>query len=179
MRLPRNEQGVSLIETMIAVLVAFIAMSSIGAVVFTAMASNQSQGVEQSRMTSAAQERMEQLLRLDFNDTMTNTTLVSDSGWQVGLTSNSTTDLDVLTACPSSTGSTADIGYADFLDSQGNALAGTCATVLPASYFQRRWKIVDTGTTGLKQITVVVLSPHAVKAGGAIPMVALTSFKTQ
>jgi hypothetical protein len=176
----RDERGVSLVETMIAVLVAFIAMSSIGAVIFSAMVANKNQGAETTRMTALAQEKVEQLARLSYTDVTTNTTLITDTGWPIGLTANSLTDLNQLGACPG-VGS-ANIGYVDFLDNNGQPLAGTCAAAIAAGYgYERRWKITTAiaGPPGLKQIVVVVYAPNAVNAGGPMPRVDLTTFKSQ
>lgn len=174
-----KDRGVSLVETMIAVLVAFIAMSSMGAVIFSAMVTNKNQGTETTRMTALAREKMEQLLRLPYNDITTNTTLITDTGWDVGLTSNPATDLSQLTSCPP-TGDP-NVGYVDFLDNGGQPLAGVCETAIADGFgYTRRWKIADvSGVTGLKQITVIVYAPNAVRAGGALPTVAMTTFKSQ
>ncbi len=174
-----KDRGVSLVETMIAVLVAFIAMSSMGAVIFSAMVTNKNQGTEVTRMTALAREKLEQLTRLTYNNSTTNTTLITDTGWDVGLTSNATTDLTQLISCPGA--GDANVGYVDFLDNDGQPLAGDCATAVASGFgYERRWKIVDvTGVTGLKQITVIVYAPNAVRAGGAMPTVAVTTFKSQ
>jgi hypothetical protein len=175
-----NDRGGSLVETMIAVLVAFIAMSSVGAVVFSAMVQNKNEGAETTRMTALAREKMEQLLWLDYNDTTTNTTLITDTGWSVGLTANSATDLDQLNDCPS--GGSANEGYVDFLDSEGVPLSGTCSASVAGGFaYVRRWRITEeiTGPPGLKQITVVVYALNAVRAGGQLPVVTLTSLKSQ
>lgn len=180
MPMHESERGGSLVETMIAVLVAFIAMSSVGAVVFSAMVQNKNEGAETTRMTALAREKMEQLLWLAYNDTTTNTTLITDSGWSVGLRANPATDLDQLTGCPA--GGSANEGYVDFLDSEGVPLRGTCATATAGGFaYVRRWRITEqiTGPPGLKQITVVVYAMNAVRAGGQLPVVSLTSFKSQ
>ena len=176
----RDERGVSLVETMIAVLVAFIAMSSIGAVIFSAMVANKNQGAETTRMTALAQEKVEQLVRLGYTDVTTNTTLITDTGWPIGLTANSLTDLNQLGACPG-VGS-ANIGYVDFVDNNGQPLAGACSAAVASAFgYERRWKIttVSAGPPGLKQIVVVVYAPNAVNAGGPVPTVVLTTFKSQ
>ena len=174
-----TNHGVSLVETMIAVLVAFIVMSSVGAVVFSSMVANKNQGTEVTRMTALAQEKMEQLVRLRFNDTTTNTTLITDTGWNIGLTPNVTTDTGQLSACPMS--GSANVGYVDFLDNNGQPLSGACGTAVAAGFgYQRRWRITNvSGVTGLKQITVVVYAPNAVRTSGAPPMVSLTTLKSQ
>ncbi len=179
MAFERDERGVSLVETMIAVLVAFIAMSSLGAVIFSAMVANKNQGTETTRMTALAREKMEQLVRLPYDDTTTNTTLITDTGWDVGLASSAATDLTQLTSCPGS--GDANVGYVDFLDNNGQPLAGACATAIASGFgYERRWKITDvSGVSGLKQITVMVYAPNAVRAGGAMPTVAVTTFKSQ
>ena len=174
-----NDRGVSLVETMIAVLVAFITMSSLGAVIFSAMVTNKNQGTETTRMTALAREKIEQLTRMSYNNTTTNTTLITDTGWAIGLTSNNLTSLTQLSACPLP--GDPNVGYVDFLDNNAQPLAGACdAAIAPGYGYERRWKITDvSGVTGLKQVTVVVYAPNAVRAGGAMPTVAVTTFKSQ
>ena len=174
-----NDRGGSLVETMIAVLVAFIAMSSVGAVVFSAMVSNKNQGIEQTRMTVLAQEKMEELIRLNYADATTNTTLITDTDWSKGLTVNADTDLEELFTCPAS--GSANVGYVDWLDQNSVPGSGSCSDVVgQVRAYIRRWKVTDvSGITGLKQITVVVYAPNAVKAGQATPLVSLTTFKSQ
>jgi len=174
----RTDHGVTLVETMIAILVAFIVMSSLGAVIFSSMVANKNQGTEVTRMTALAQEKTEQLLRLGFSDTTTNTTLVTDTGWSIGLTTNSLTDLTQLAACPGA--GTANVGYVDFLDNNGQAISGDCADVVAGGFaYQRRWKITNVaGVTGLKQVSVVIYAPNAVRAGGATPSVSITTLKS-
>jgi len=180
MPLQRADRGGTLVETMIAVLVAFIAMSSIGAVVFYAMVQNKNEGAEATRMTSLAREKMEQLLRLSYTDATTNTTLITDTGWSVGLTANASTDLAQLSDCPAS--GSANEGYVDFLNADGIPLSGSCTAAIAGGFaYVRRWKIttVLSGPPGLMQIAVAVYSPNAVRAGGATPMVTLTSLKSE
>jgi len=175
----KDSRGVTLVETMIAVLVSFIAMASVGAVVFTSMVANKNQGTETTRLTALAQEKMEQLVRLAYSDITTNTTLITDTGWTIGLTANSSTDVTELTACP--TAGSVNIGYVDFLDNNTQPLSGACATAIAGGFgYVRRWKITTvSGVTGLKQITVVVYALNAVQAGGAKPSVSLTTLKSQ
>lgn len=188
---------------MLAVLMAFIAMASIGAVVFSAMVANKNQGTETTRMTVMAQEKIEQLLRLTYRSTdspapcayttedsgatcidkTTNTTLITNTSWNVGITTNDGTTLSQLSTCPASD---ANVGYVDWLDANGVPLAGACEAVIAQTYaYVRRWKIatvLDSSSNvipNLKQITVVVYAPNAVKAGQASPTVAMTSFKAR
>ena len=179
MRIRGNERGVTLVETMMAILVAFIAMGSVGVVVFSAMVANKNQGTEITRMTSMGQEKIEELNRLTYTDSTTNTTLISDTNWNVGLTPNSSTDLNYISGCPSAT---ADIGYVDYLDANGLALSGaTCAAAIAGGYsYERRWQMtLVSGVTGLKQITVAVYSPNAVQTKAQMPYMTLTTLKSQ
>lgn len=175
----RNSRGVTLVETMIAVLVAFIAMASVGAVVFSSMVANKNQGTETTRLTALSQEKMEQLVRLTYSDTTTNTTLITDTGWAIGLTPNVSTDLAQLSDCPAA--GSDNIGYVDFLDNNAQPLSGGCASAVAGGFgYVRRWKITTvSGVTGLKQVTVVVYSLNAVQAGSAKPSVSLTTLKSQ
>ncbi|MBI4167108.1 MAG: hypothetical protein HY508_15390 [Acidobacteria bacterium] len=179
MPMQRAERGVSLVETMIAILIAFIVMSSLGAVIFSAMVANKNQGTETTRMTALAQEKTEQLLRLGYSNTTTNTTLITDPGWAIGLTANSATDLTQLTDCPAA--GSANMGYVDFLNYQGQPMSGACSIAVAGGFgYERRWKITNVaGVAGLKQITVVVYAPSAVRAGGATPSVSITTLKSQ
>ena len=179
MSLHRNSRGVTLVETMMAVLVAFIAMASVGAVVFSSMVANKNQGTETTRLTALTQEKMEQLVRLTYSDTTTNTTLITDTGWAIGLTPNSSTDLTQLVDCPAA--GSDDIGYVDFLDNNAQPLSGACAPAIAGGFgYVRRWKITTvSGVTGLKQVTVVVYALNAVQAGGPKPWVSLTTLKSQ
>lgn len=179
MRIKRTDQAVSLIETMIAILIAFVVMSSVGAVIFSTMVENKNQGTEVTRMTALAQEKVEQLTRIGYSNTTTNTTLITDTGWAIGLTSNSSTDLTKLSACPTSGSS--NVGYVDFLDIGGQPLSGDCATIVSGGFaYQRRWKITNvSGVSGLKQIVVIVYALNAVRAGGAVPTVSMTTLKSQ
>ncbi len=64
MKVYRRDEGVSLVETMIAVLVALIGVFSIGQVIFVATATNKNQGTETTRAVIYAQDKLEKLLSL-------------------------------------------------------------------------------------------------------------------
>lgn len=138
-----TDRGATLIETMIAILVAFIAMAGIGAAVFRASVTNKNQGTEQARLTVLGQEKMEELLRLSYGDLSTNTTLISDTGWAKGLTAGGGTNMlssvTPSTECAAATSQ----GYVDFLDKNSVPVQGTCASALAAYSYQRRWLIAD------------------------------------
>ena len=67
MRSPASENGVTLIETMIAVLIAVVGVFSVGALIFQGTVTNKNQGTEVTRATIYAQDKMEKLLSLSFS----------------------------------------------------------------------------------------------------------------
>lgn len=64
MKVHMHDEGVSLVETMIAVLVALIGVFSIGQVIFIATVTNKNQGTETTRAVIYAQDKLEKLLSL-------------------------------------------------------------------------------------------------------------------
>lgn len=184
--MPKTERGVSLVETMMAVLIATFVMTSLGGVVFKATATNKNQGVEMSRVTVYAQDKIETLINLDWYDctetTPTadcNTTGITGSGWNQGLKSGGT--LTYVAGCPASG---AMIGYVDFLDSEGNQYTGADCSVVGTFAYQRQWQvteIISTGanTPGLKRVDVIVWSRAAVNTGSAAPSAMLSTFLSE
>jgi len=114
MKTTHANRGVTLIETMIAVLIAMVAIFGLGNLVFQATAVNKNQGSETTRAVIYAQDKMEKLLSLaayspsgvpispsssattpTFVDctqpvstpqpTVCNTTNINDPGWGAGL----------------------------------------------------------------------------------------------
>lgn len=199
-----RDTGVSLIEAVIAVLVAMLVIVSLGNVVFRATATNKNQGAETTRAVIYAQDKLEKLLSLGVpgaisttaanfltctqaaasQPTVCNMTGVTDSGWTKGLlaggpiVSTTTTTSPVAFNCPNV--SSADHGYVDFLTADGIQITGTCSSISGANVaYIREWTISDV-TTGFggptfKQITVAVYSVLAVNIGAGKPIVVMTS----
>lgn len=182
----KNEQGVTLIEVMIAVLIASFVMVSLGSVVFFATVQNKNQGVEMSRVTVYAQDKIETLMNLDWYDcTLStplagcNTTGITGTGWNRGLIAGGT--LTYATACPTSG---AAVGYIDYLDANGNQYTGADCSVIGTYAYQRQWRISDViataaGTPGLKRIDVFVWSKNAVNTGATAPSAMLTTYLSE
>ncbi len=198
----RGDRGTSLIEALIATLVALIGVFGLGSLIFEATVTNKNQGTEVTRATIYAQDKMEKLLSLDFTSCNTstppagcNTTNISASGWNQGLLAGGTTgeqsdnSYSAQLTCP---GSGSSIGYMDFLSADGIQLpttgaAATCSAVpTPAGYI-RMWQITDAtstssvfpswpGAPGAKEISVAVYSVLAVNSGATKPIVVLTSY---
>lgn len=176
-----SERGTSLVETLMAVFIAVISMSSLGAVIFVATVQNKNQGFETTRMTVFAREKIEELSYLDYSDTSTNISSINDAAWEVGLTAGGPSDLGTeITTCPTSGNA---VGYVDFLDSDGILLTGTACSdaAFDTWAYIRLWKIEDDpgGTPNTKQISVAVHAPAAVRTKGDPPVVMLATYKTQ
>jgi hypothetical protein len=185
MRAFHGDRGVTLAETMIAVLVALIGVFSLGSVVFQSTATTQNQGTEVTRATIYTQDKLEKLLSLNFgNCTQSaslqpadcNTTGITASGWTQGLLAGGALS-PVQLACPTSG---ASVGYVDYLDANGIQLAGTSCSALagvPHSYI-RMWQIADLASTGgptIKNVTVAVYSENAIGSVGGKPIIIVTS----
>ncbi len=168
----KNDRGVTLVETVMAMLIAMIAVAGLGGAIFTALVQSKNQGAEITVATTLARDKMERLVSLGFTDTTTNVTGITDVGWATGLGAGGT--LTQVTACPTSGPA---VGYVDFLDASGNQIPGACAAVANFSYV-REWTITNTSAS-LKQITVVVYSLGAANTGALTPFVPLTTYKSQ
>jgi len=182
----KSEQGVSIIEAMIAVLISMFVMTALGGVVFTATVQNKNQGVEMSRVSVYAQDKIETLMNMDWSDCTQstplagcNTTGLTGSGWNTGLLAGGS--LTYATACPTSG---ASVGHIDYLDANGNQYTGADCSVVGTYAYQRQWEITDVittaaGTPGLKRIDVYVWSKNAVNTGSSAPSVMLTTFLSE
>lgn len=187
------ENGVTLIETLIAVLVAVIGVFSVGGLIFQGVVTNKNQGTEVTRATIYAQDKMEKLLSLDYasctqsasaQPASCNTTNINAAGWTDGLLAGGAIGPSVQATCPTSGSS---VGYIDFLDSNGIQLPGAtaatgCSAITPSEIsYVRMWQITDVASTGgpsLKQVTVAVYSQSAVNSGSGKPVVVLTSLQS-
>ena len=186
MRKRREETGTSLIETMFAVLISLVAIASLGSAIVQATVADKNQGGEVTRATIYAQDKIENLLSLNFStctQTSTsqpvgcNTTGITASGWTQGLLSGGALTPPQL-ECPVS-GST--VGYVDFLDASGAQIIGDSCSVVGTGAgipgYIRQWEVQDLASSGpaLKQITVSVYAANGVNAGSGKPIVTLTS----
>ena len=194
------DHGVTLVETMIATLIALIGVFSLGSVVFQATVTNKNQGTETTRAVIYAQDKLEKLLSLDFTNctqaassqpSICNTTSITDSGWTKGLlaggpiSATAVTATPVALACP--TVPSASQGYVDFLDANGLQLpsgGGACSSVTGSAIsYVREWSIADltsfSGGPTMKQITVAVYSNLGVgSTGNGKPIVVITSVRS-
>jgi hypothetical protein len=161
----RSERGVTLIETAIASAILLIAMIGLMTMAGLATMYTENHGHLEARTTEYAQDKMEQLLALAYNNSTSDTVHfpAPDTGG-TGLSVGGSTD----TAAPVN-------GYVDWLAQDGTPLFG--GTAAPANWFYERvWKIEQV-TAGLKRITVVA-TVRAVIGGEMRPKSAVIVLKS-
>jgi hypothetical protein len=156
----RDGRGISLIETMMAAGILLIAVGGLLNLFTLAVTQNSQQGNTATRTTEYAQDKLEQLMKLDFADGTTDTTVtpVSATGGTGlgGVMAGNTTLGSIPPAAPVAL-------YADYFDNQGNRVT----SALQASFI-RQWSISTNATATLKTLTVVVSSQVAGNQPGAV-----------
>jgi len=174
----RSEAGISLIETMIALVILLVISVGILAMAMISMSTTENQGHLAARTTEYAQDKMEQLLGLAFTDgqncdnTGTDTTSI-DAGTNTYTLGTGGTGLcaggNLSVTAPAN-------GYVDYLDANGNPLGG--GSNQPANTFYiRTWQITNTTAT-LKTISVKVAAVMGVNTKNAAPNSTVTAQKS-
>ena len=161
-----SQAGISLLETMIASLVLVIVTVGLLAVGMFAISTTENQGHLAARTTEYAQDKMEQLLALAFNDQFTDTTVfpatnTGGTGLTVGGSSNPNAPV---------------AQYADYLDVSGNLLASGGGA--PAGWFYKRVWQISSPSANLKQITVTTIVFSSVDSRGLTPQSTVAALKT-
>jgi hypothetical protein len=160
-----SERGTTLIETSIAS--AILLVVTVGLLSMAALATTytENHGHLEARTTEYAQDKMEQLLAIAYDDQFTNTVVfpaaaTGGTGLAVGGGVN--------TAAPVN-------GYVDWLEQDGDLLGG--GTAPPATWFYKRvWQITQP-SAGVKQITVTATVRSAV-GSALIPKSTVVALKS-
>jgi hypothetical protein len=153
----RAEQGTTILEVMVASALLVTLMAGLMAMSSLAISTTENQGHLAARATEYAQDKMEQLIALDYNDAATDTrTFPAGSTGGSGVSTGGSFNVDSPVAT-----------YVDYLDQNGNQCGSTgaaCAAptgnTAPAGwYYVRAWQIDDNTTdatlpANLKRITV-------------------------
>ena len=162
-----SEAGLILVETLVATAVLLVVAVGVMSLAAVAVSTTEDQGHLVARTTEYAQDKMEQLMALAYGDVTSNTAVFPTSnsggtGLAVGGSSNPNAPV---------------AGYVDYLDPNGNLLAGTGA---PRGWFYKRaWQIsTPAGTTNIKQITVTTIVAVSVGARGQLPQSTVICLKT-
>ena len=163
-----GQDGFTLIETMIALGIVLIVAAGILPLGLLAVTTTENQGHLTTRTTEYAQDKLEQLVALQFNDAVSDTREFPavDSGGS-GLAVGGSSDPDAPVAL-----------YVDYLDPNGT-LVESVGTTAPDDWFYKRAWAVSSPQANLKQITVTVTVRAAAAGGiGRVPSTTLTLLKT-
>jgi len=167
----RSERGTTMLETVVALVILLIGVMAIIGLLSIAVTQNWNQGDRSTRSTEYAQDKMEQLMALTFNDGTSNTTVyptASTGGSGLGGTmSGSSTVGGVTSGSPVSQ-------YVDYIDASGNL-----QTTSTGALYIRQWSISTNSSANLKTITVVVRAMIATTGGTVWPSTTLVSMKSQ
>jgi hypothetical protein len=177
-----REDGTSLIEVIIASAILVTLMAGLMSLVGLAINTTENQGHLAARTTEYAQDKMEQLMALAYNDEVSDTTVfpalnTGGTGLKVGGSTN--------TSAPATK-------YVDYLDQSGNLCGSPSAlavlpsslvcpapvgTAAPANWFYQRLWSVSLASANLKQITVTATISRGF-GGGNKAVSVLTVLKT-
>lgn len=165
----QSARGFSLLETVFALsllMVVAIGLLPLGVVATT---TTENQGHLMARTTEYAQDKMEQLLALSFNDSTSDTRLfpATDTGG-TGLAVGGS----AVAASPVAK-------YVDYLDVNGSLLASSGTTAPTNWYYKRVWSVaLVSGSTTMKKVTVTAVTKNAVGSTGRAPTATVSSVKT-
>jgi len=168
----QSADGFGLIEVLIAMSILLVGLSAMLNMFTLAAGLNANQGEAAKRVTEYAQDKMEQLLALDFSDAATNTTVyptTAAGGTGLGGAMAVNTTVPAGGIDPSSPAT----GYVDYLGASGNLLADSNGAL-----YVRQWSISTGPTTTLKTITVAVTATRSLGPGRA-PSTRVVAYKSQ
>ncbi len=166
-RLWKDEGGIGLIETLLAMLILTVGMAATLSLFALSVTQNHELGNVGSRTTTYAEAKMEELLAVPFSNTAMNTALwPTAAAGGSGLANGGGVDPATLVT-----------NYVDYLDFQGTR---TTATAVDANgqlrqFFVRQW-FIQTDAGNVKTITVRVTARRSLGARTA-PFSVLISYK--
>jgi hypothetical protein len=155
-----DESGMTLVETMIALLILLVGLLSMAQVLAFTVVASKTYGRDGTKTTASAHDKMEELTGLKFTDTTTNVTVNSPfPAGGYGLRAGGS--IPPLMPAP---------GYADYLDTVGaRTTAGNAA-------YTRQWQIIN-DSANVKRIIVAVTSNRSFRYGTA-PSTTVVTEKT-
>ena len=168
----RGERGETLLETMISAVILGVGLLTImGVLSAVGVRLNSNQGDRGTRTTEYAQDKMEQLLALTFNDATSNTAAyptASTGGNGLGGVMSASSTVGGVTV-----GSSVS-GYRDYINN-----TGTVSATSTGALYIRQWSITTNATGTLKTITVVTRVITSTSDATSNPFTKLVSLKSQ
>jgi prepilin-type N-terminal cleavage/methylation domain-containing protein len=157
----KDEKGMTLVESMIAILILVVGLLATAQVLAFCVIASKTYGRDAGKTTASAHDKMEELVNLQFSDTTTNVTFNSPyPATGVGLTAGGS----VYPSAPVA-------GYADYLNFTGSR------TSSGSSAYTRQWQIIN-DSANVKRIIVSVASKRSYRYGIA-PSTTIVTQKTQ
>lgn len=164
----RAESGFSLIETVFALSLLLIVALGLLPLGIIATTTSENQGHLTARTTEYAQDKLEQLLTLAYNDAATDTRVFpaassGGSGLAIGGSANPAAPVNL---------------YVDYLDINGT-LVPSASGAPPATWFYQRVWQVTSPALHLKQVTVSAIVKAFVGRVGQVPQSTVVALKTE
>jgi hypothetical protein len=164
---PRSERGLSLVECVFAISLMTILALGLMPLGVIATVTTENQGHLMARTTEYAQDKLEQLLALQYGDVTSDTrSFPATNAGGTGLNVGGSSDPAAPTAL-----------YVDYLDVDG-ALVPSAGVTEPDGWFYKRVWQVSQVSVNLKQITVTAIVRNAVGSTGRIPQSTVGALKT-
>ena len=161
----RAENGVTLVETLVATGILLVSMGGLASISFVATTTTENNGHLLARTTEYAQDKMEQLLALTYGDPSSDTTVFPATTINgTGLTIGGSLPPAAVVA-----------GYVDYLDVNGNLLGG--GVNAPATWYYKRVWQVSLPSANLKQMTVTTIVRTSV-ARAQLSQSTVSAYKT-
>jgi type II secretory pathway pseudopilin PulG len=166
-----RQSGMSLLETMVALVILIIATVGILTLGMVALSTTENQGHLAARTSEYSQDKLEQLISLAWSDTASDTTVLpigtSGTGISVGGSSDPSAPVT---------------GYVDYLDNSGNLLTYTGGTPPSNWFYIRVWQISIPDSVNYPYIKqIAVTAKVKAQVGGlqsALPQSTLTTLKS-
>jgi hypothetical protein len=162
-----SERGLSIIECVFAISLVAILAAGLLPLSVVATLTTENQGHLAARTTEYAQDKLEQLLGLEYVDLTTDTrTFPATPGTGTGLAIGGSSD----PAAPAAQ-------YVDYLDVDGTLLPAVGAQAPAGWFYKRVWQVTQ-ASANLKQITVTAIVRQAIGSVGQIPQSTVGAYKT-
>ncbi len=168
----RPGNGFSLIEVMIAMTILLVSLGALFAMFTVSVGQNANLGEAGTRVTEYAQDKMEQLLALDFDNAAANTASPNYPTPGLGGTGLGGVMAPNTTKGGTTVGSPV-AGYRDYLTD-----AGKLQVAAAGAFYIRQWSITQNATGNMKTITVMVRALKPLGPGAA-PSTILICYKSK